>query len=629
MSKKYDALSRIIMQNIGGKDNVSSITHCVTRLRFKLKDEGKANTDVLKDTDGIVTVMRSGGQYQVVIGNHVPDVFESVVRVGHLESLSAKAADGDDTPEEKMSPLNFLINIITGVFTPFLGVLCACGILKGILALLTATGILSDASGTYNILYSLGDAAFYFMPPILGFAAAKKFKLPEMEGLLIGLSMVYPYMLSSSPQDVSHLFGIPVIMPVSGDYTSSIIPVICAVAFASWFEGKYKKYIPDTIKLFTVPLITLFVTICLTYLIIGPIASGAAYLLGAVFTAISNFSTVLLGLVVGGVWQVLVMFGLHWALVPMALSNMTTLGSDNSLVGMFGTTFVQTGACIGIYLKTRNKKLKSLAPAAIISAAAGVTEPAIYGITLPKKTPFIRVCIISSIAGAILCGLGVRQYSMAGMGVFGYTAYINSAENDLRGMFISIAVTLVCVAAGIVSELIFYKDKDGESAKTASAPATVSESADVTGEEIASPVSGKAIALSDIADEAFASGAMGLGIAIRPNEGKLYAPADGEITVFFPTGHAIGMKTDNGAELLIHVGMDTVTLEGKGFSPKKKQGDHVRKGDLLLEFDLNVIKEAGLTADTPVLVTNPEAFAGIEPIQPGEVSHGDIVIHTL
>lgn len=630
MAQKYDGLSQIILQNIGGKENVTSITHCVTRLRFKLKDEDKANTDILMDTDGIVTVMRSGGQYQVVIGNHVPDVFESVVRVGHLENVSAKNSDrAEDTPQEKMSPMNFLISIVTGVFTPFLGVLCACGIIKGFLALFVAVGLLDGAGSTYNILYSLGDAAFYFMPPILGFAAAKRFKLPEMEGILIGLAMVYPYMLASSEQDVSHLFGLPVIMPTSGDYASSIIPVICAVAFAAWFEGLFKKYVPDTIKLFMVPLITLFVTVCLTFLIIGPIASAAANLLAALFSAISNFSTVLLGLVIGGVWQVLVMFGLHWALIPMALSNLTTMGSDNTLVGMYGTTFVQTGACIGIFLKTREKKLKSLAPAAIISAAAGVTEPAIYGITLPKKMPFVRVCIISAIAGAVLCGTGVRQFSIAGMGVFGYTAYIDTTNNDLRGMIISVVVSIACVVAGIVSELIFYKDGEEQNGNEKQAISDAASSGEVTGEDIAAPISGEVLALSDIADEAFASGAMGQGVAIRPSEGKLYAPADGVITVFFPTGHAIGLQTEGGAELLIHVGMDTVTLDGKGFTPKKKQGDRVKKGELLLEFDLNVIKEAGLVADTPVLVTNTDAFAGVEAVGSGVVAHGDNIIQTL
>lgn len=623
MASKYDGLSRIIIQNVGGKNNISAITHCVTRLRFTLKDESKAQTDILKSTDGIVTVLQSGGQYQVVIGNHVPDVYASVVSVGHLENLAAKPEGEEGAPAEKMNPFDTFISIVTGVFTPFLGVFCACGILKGVLALLSTIGIMNGAGGTYNILYSIGDSAFYFLPPILGYTAAKRFKLPEMEGLLIGLAMVYPNMLDATAIDISNLFGIPVVLPPSGNYTSSVIPVICAVAFAAWFEKLYKKYIPDTIKLFAVPLITLVVTFSATVLVIGPIASLVSTGLSFVFNWLYGVSSIAMGAVVGALWQVLVMFGLHWSLIPIALINMSN-GGDIILAAMFGTTFAQTGAVAGIWLKSKDKKIKSLAPAALISAIAGVTEPAIYGITLPKKAPFFRTCVIAGIAGAFLGGLGVKCYQMAGMGVFGYTAYIDTVNNDLTGMIIAVVISLICVAAGFISEMIFYKDDEPKAAvkKETSAAAAA-------GEILGAPITGKAIDLSELADEAFSSGAMGQGAAIVPSEGAVYAPADGEITVFFPTGHAIGMMTDKGAELLIHVGMDTVSLNGKGFKPLKKVGDHVKKGEKLLEFDLNVIKEAGLSADTPLLVTNMDEFADVIRLTEGEVTHGADLVQTM
>ncbi len=624
MASKYDGLARIIIQNVGGKGNIAGLTHCVTRLRFKLKDESKAQTDILKDTDGIVTVIQNGGQYMVVIGNHVPDVYAAVVSVGHLESIAVKEDDGEnDGPKEKMNPFNAFISIVTGVFTPFLGVLCACGIIKGLLSLFVAIGVLDGAGGTYNILYSLGDAAFYFLPVVLGYTAAKRFKLPEMEGLIIGLAMVYPYVVSGSGMDVSNIFGIPVVMPASGDYTTSVIPVICAVAFAAWFEKHYKKYIPDTIKLFAVPLITCFVTICLTFWIIGPITSVVASGLGFVFEALNNFSPILMGLVVGFFWQILVMFGLHWALVPIALSNMT-LGGDVILAGMFGTTFAQTGACIGIMLKTKDKKLKSICPPAIISGVAGVTEPAIYGITLPKKAPFFRTCAIAGIAGAVLCALGAKDYSMAGMGVFGYTMFI-TPENDMSKMIIAIIVTVICVIAGIVCELIFYKDdtkKSAEAKETKTAVANKSEA-------LVSPLKGDVIALSEVKDEAFSTGALGQGLAIVPSEGKLYAPCDGEITTFFPTGHAIGITTEKGAEILMHVGMDTVKLDGDGFTPKKQQGDKVKKGELLLEFDIEKIKEAGLETTTPVIITNSDDYSDVAVTEPKTVNPGDEIVNLL
>lgn len=624
MASKYDGLARIIIQNVGGKGNIAGLTHCVTRLRFKLKDESKAQTDILKDTDGIVTVIQNGGQYMVVIGNHVPDVYAAVVSVGHLESIAVKEDDGEnDGPKEKMNPFNAFVSIVTGVFTPFLGVLCACGIIKGLLSLFVAIGVLDGAGGTYNILYSLGDAAFYFLPVVLGYTAAKRFKLPEMEGLIIGLAMVYPYVVSGSGMDVSNIFGIPVVMPASGDYTTSVIPVICAVAFAAWFEKHYKKYIPDTIKLFAVPLITCFVTICLTFWIIGPITSVVASGLGFVFETLNNFSPILMGLVVGFFWQILVMFGLHWALVPIALSNMT-LGGDVILAGMFGTTFAQTGACIGIMLKTKDKKLKSICPPAIISGVAGVTEPAIYGITLPKKAPFFRTCAIAGIAGAVLCALGAKDYSMAGMGVFGYTMFI-TPENDMSKMIIAIIVTVICVIAGIVCELIFYKD---DTKKSAEAKETKTAVADKS-EALVSPLKGDVIALSEVKDEAFSTGALGQGLAIVPSEGKLYAPCDGEITTFFPTGHAIGITTEKGAEILMHVGMDTVKLDGDGFTPKKQQGDKVKKGELLLEFDIEKIKEAGLETTTPVIITNSDDYSDVAVTEPKTVNPGDEIVNLL
>jgi PTS system beta-glucosides-specific IIC component len=563
----------------------------------------------------------------VVIGNHVPDVYASVVSVGHLESLAAKETDdGDSGPKEKQNPFNAFVSIVTGVFTPFLGVLSACGIIKGVLSLLVAVGVLDGSGGTYNILYSLGDAAFYFMPVILGFTAAKRFKLPEMEGLIIGLAMVYPYVTSGSGYDISNLFGIKVVMPSAGDYTSSVIPVICAIAFAAWFERLYKKFIPDTIKLFAVPLITCFVTVCLTFWIIGPITSVVSSGLSWVFTAINDFSPILMGLVVGFFWQILVMFGLHWALVPMAMLNMTN-GGDIILVAMLGTTFAQTGACIGAMIKTKDKKLKSLCPPAIISGVAGVTEPAIYGITLPKKAPFFRTCGVAAVSGAALCALGVKAYNMTGMGIFAYTAYINSATHDMTGMYKAIVISLLALVVALILELVFFKD--GPAKKADNGTKADAKAAAGKNETLVSPLKGQAVVLSDVKDEAFSTGVMGQGLAIVPSDGKLYAPCDGTIETFFPTGHAIGITSTKGAEILIHVGMDTVNMEGDGFTPKKKQGDTVKKGDLLLEFDIAKIKKAGYDTTTPIIITNTDDYADVVPVEPKAIAPGDELITLL
>ena len=465
MASKYDGLARIIIQNVGGKSNIISLTHCVTRLRFKLKDESKAQTDILKDTDGIVTVIQSGGQYMVVIGNHVPQVYDAVCAVGHITPGGAVNEDGTaaegggDAPQEKMNPFNAFISIITSVFTPALGCLAACGMIKGLLALFVAVGVLDGAGPTYNILYSLGDCFFYFMPILLAYTASKKFGLPEMEGMVIGAAMLYPYLLGSSTYVHDSLFMIPVIMPTSGDYTSSVIPIICAIAFAAWFEKLYSKYIPDTIKLFAIPLITCTVTFCLTLWVIGPIASLLAQGLSVLFTFLSNTSSILMGAVVGAFWQVLVMFGLHWAVATLAITDAATAGSTTLLIGMLGTTFAQTGAVAAIWIKTKNKKLKSLCAPAFVSAIAGVTEPAIYGITLPKKLPFIITCVVSCITGGIMGAFHTAQFSIGAMGVFSWPTFVDPVSNDASGMVIAIVVSLVATVAGFILTFVTYHDE--------------------------------------------------------------------------------------------------------------------------------------------------------------------------
>lgn len=479
MASKYDALARIIVQNVGGRSNIESLTHCITRLRFRLKDESLAQTEILKGTDGIVTVLQSGGQYMVVIGNEVPKVYEAVCRVAHITgaALADKAAETAAKPTKKQNPVGAFVGVVTGVFTPALGVLSACGILKGILGLLAAVGVMDSAGSTYNILYSLGDCFFYFMPVLLGYTAARRFGLPEMEGLTLGAALLYPFLLAPNAEILqllqetapdlvgaythAHgtLFGLPVAMPASGDYASSVVPIIAAVAFAAWLRKKIDKFVPDTVKLFLTPLLTLFITFVLTLWVIGPVASLAAEGLGAFFQWLAAFSPIVLGMVVGGLWQILVMFGLHWALVPLAINDMAINHSSAILTGMFGTTFAQVGAVAAIWARTRSKKLKSLCPPAFFSAIAGVTEPAIYGITLPKKTPFVLTCVVASLIGGALMAFGVTSYTQAGLGVFGYTAYVNLANGDISGMITAVVLSLVSSAASFIAVFLTYRDE--------------------------------------------------------------------------------------------------------------------------------------------------------------------------
>lgn len=594
---KYEKLAKDIIANVGGKDNVNSLTHCVTRLRFKLKDESKANTEVLKNMDGIVTVIKSGGQYQVVIGNHVPDVYADVVAIGGF-------AEAASDSEEKMSPFNKFIDIISGVFQPVLGVLCATGMIKGLNAILLATGLLADTDSTYVILNAIGDCLFNFFPIFLGFTAAKKFKLNQFTGMAIGAAMVYPSITALAGTTVT-FFGIPVMMP-SSSYQSTVIPIILAVFIASIVEKFLKKIIPDVVKTFLVPFFTLLIVVPLTFMAIGPVSTYASNLLGTVTTGIYNFSPVVAGVFIGAFWQVFVMFGLHWGLVPIAMNNIAVLGYDPVVAASMAVCFAQTGVVLAILMKTKNKKLKSLCIPAAISGFFGVTEPAIYGITLPRKKPFILSCIGGAVTGGILGIFGSKIYMIGGMGVFAIPTFMvaEGFDSSVLGMCIA------CIAGLAVGFILMMFSKLSEE-DMQEENTTKNKEVLVNKEILVSPLKGDVVALSEVKDAAFSSGALGKGVAITPVEGKVFAPADGTLTTLFPTSHALGITTDKGAEILIHVGMDTVQLEGKYFTPKVKQGEKIKKGQLLLEFDINAISKAGFSTVTPVIVTNSDNYLDV------------------
>ena len=600
---KYEKLAKDIIENVGGKGNINSLTHCVTRLRFKLKDESKANTEVLKNMDGVVTVVQSGGQYQVVIGNHVPDVYADVCKVAGLATEGS-----DDSSEEKMNPFDRFIDIISGVFQPTLGVLCATGMIKGLCAILISFGVLVATDSTYIILNAIGDCLFNFFPVFLGFTAAKKFKMNQFTGMAIGAAMVYPAITALAGTTVE-FFGIPVMMP-SSSYQSTVIPVILAVYVASKLEKALKKIIPDVVKTFLVPFFTLLVIVPVTFMAIGPVTTYASNWLGDITLAVYNFSPIVAGVLIGGLWQVFVMFGLHWGLVPLALNNLAVLGYDPLLATSVAVCFAQTGVVMAICTKTKSKKLRSLCIPSIISGIFGVTEPAIYGITLPRKKPFVLSCIVGGITGGIVGFFGCKGYSAGAMGIFALPAYINPTGADMSfyGMAISMLVGL------ILGFLIMYFAKmDPKDMQVDGADKILDVEAKnlVKQEVISSPIKGDVLPLNQVKDEVFSAGLLGKGVAIEPKEGKVVSPVDGTLTTLFPTHHALGITSDNGAEILIHVGMDTVQLEGKCFTPKAKQGDKIKAGQVLLEFDIDGIKEAGYPVTTPVIVSNSDNYLDI------------------
>lgn len=610
---KYEQLAKDIIFNVGGKENVSSIVHCITRLRFKLKDESKANTEVLKNMDGVVTVMQSGGQYQVVIGNHVPDVYKAVLEVSGLQAQTPV----DEEEKQKAS----FIDIISSIFTPVLGVLAATGMIKGFNALFIAMGWLESTSGTYQILNAIGDSLFYFFPIFLGYTAIKKFGGSPFIGMAIGGSLVYPTLsgltageplytlfagtMFESPIHITFL-GVPVILM---SYASSVIPIILAAYFASVVEKRLRKIIPDVVKAFLVPMFTLLIVVPLTFIIIGPISTWAGSLLGQGTLFIYNLSPIIAGILVGGLWQILVIFGLHWGLVPIAINNVTTMGQDPVLATTMAASFAQIGAVLAVYLKTKQQKLKTLSIPAFISGIFGVTEPAIYGVTLPLKKPFIISCIGAAIGGGIIGAAGTQLYMIGGMGVFSVPSFISPADGITFGLWGALISFVAAFGLAFIFTYLFGMGKGkSEATNSAQNEAAAARATTIATEEIASPLKGEVKVLSEIKDEAFASGALGDGVAIEPTEGKLVAPASGIVTALFPTNHAIGIKTDQGAEILIHIGMDTVRLGGKHFSAHTSQGARVEKGQLLIEFDIKQIKAEGLPVTTPIVVTNYKDF---------------------
>lgn len=654
MAKNYDALAKTIIKDFGGKDNVISVVHCTTRLRFKLKDEKKANDDALKDTDGVVTVVKAGGQYQVVIGNEVADVYEAVLKEGGF-SGGGQVAD-DDLDDSNMSLMDKAIDLISGIFTPILGPMAAAGMIKGLTAMCASFGWLAKTSGTYEVLYAIGDGFFYFLPLILAITSAKKFKVDRFTAITIGAAMCYPAMvaMNSSKKALFDLFngtflhsqvhatflGIPII---SMNYTSTVIPIILAVWFASVVERWCKKWIPTVVKTFLVPFVTLLIVVPLTFLIIGPLATWIGNALAAITSAVYNFSPVLAGVLLGSFWQVFVIFGVHWGFVAVMMSNIAALGYDPILGLSLGASFAQIGVVLAILLQTKDQKLKGIALPAFLSGIFGVTEPAIYGVTLPRKKPFVLSCIAAGIGGGLIGFFGTKMYMMGGMGVFVIPAAIGpktGVDMSVYGLMIAMAVSFVLgfilqIALGKKSVDQAYDEKQAKTVQEVAnqadaiakaAPSLASTSDLNVSTELVSPLAGELLPLSEVKDEVFSSGAMGEGVAVEPSEGVLHAPADGKVVMTFPTGHAIGMKTSDGAEILMHIGMDTVNLQGHGFETLVAKGDEVKAGDELVKFDIDAIHAKGYVVTTPIVVTNSKDYEKITVVSQGKVKVGQEIL---
>ena len=611
MSQKYNDLAQKIVSLVGGKENINTVYHCQTRLRFKLKDESKADQDALNNMDSVAKCLISGGVFQVVIGTHVKDVFEEVEKiVGPLENK-------EQDQSEKKGILSVIIDFISGTFQPIIPALSGAGMVKAVLAILITFKIISTESQTYYILNFFADAVFYFLPMMLAYSEAQKLRCNPILAASVAGIMMHPNWnaLVSAGKAVKLFEVIPFTLTT---YTSTVIPVILVVLVQSYIEKYLEKWIPQAVKLVFVPMLTFLIMGPLALAVLGPIGSVLGGYLATFFKFLSTTAAWAPAVLIGGFLPIMVMFGLHNGVAPLGVMQMGELGYDSIFgPGCVCSNIAQATASSVVALRTKDKKMKQLATSGSITAYMGITEPTLYGVNLPKKYPLIA-SMIGGAAGGLYAGLThTHRFATGSSGLPAVFLYIG---NDTMTYFYNILIALVIsfVVTSIVTYVLSLKFENQE--------VQTIEKVHVNKGEILSPIQGKLYPLSDAKDEAFASETLGKGALIQPSNGKVYAPFDGTIVTLFPTKHAIGIVSDDGIEMLIHFGIDTVNLNGQHFTAFIEQGMKVKQGDLLLEADIEKIKAAGYETQVPVIITNSFNYQNIELSSKEDVSYQDVIL---
>ncbi|APB74417.1 MULTISPECIES: beta-glucoside-specific PTS transporter subunit IIABC [Paenibacillus] len=607
-----EKLAKEIVHLVGGEKNVISLVHCATRLRFVLKDEAKADKGKLEKTDGIITVKQSGGQFQVVVGNKVPEVYNAIGKVSNILNETGK----EDHSAKGNKGFGAVIDVISSIFAPLLGVMAGSGILKGLLLIASNLGWLLPKDTTYMILYAAADSLFYFLPLLLAVTTARKFGGNIFVALTIAGGLLYPTIVTLKTEGTpTDFFGIPIVMM---SYSSTVIPIILAVIVMSKLEKWCNRVIHESVKNFITPLILLVIMLPLTLMVFGPVGVYVGNAIATALVAAFSFSPLLAGAILGACWQLLVIFGVHWGLIPVFINNIAVNGRDGIKPAASASVFAQTGAAFGVMLKTKNKKLKTLAGSATLTALFGITEPAVYGVTLPLKRPFIAGIIGGAAGGAIIGQAGTQAFASGAPGLLTLPIFYGPGGQGFPGLILGITVSFLVSA--ILTYILGFEDPVEEEETTNNSAKESTSTVVVSNEEVLSPIEGTVVALSEVPDPAFASEAMGKGIAIQPTTGRVVAPFDGTITVAFKKKHALAVVSHHGAEVLIHVGVDTVKLDGKHFTSHIKEGDQVKAGDLLLEFDVEQIRAEGYPTITPVIITNSSEYTEVLPIAQGEVT---------
>ncbi|MDF2909829.1 MAG: beta-glucoside transporter subunit [Sporolactobacillus laevolacticus] len=641
--KDYTQLANDIVANVGGKENVNSLIHCATRLRFRLKDQSKANKSVLEDLPNVLTAVSAGGQYQVVIGDEVVPVFEAIMKQYGFSAVDAKS-DADNTdeasePAKSDSWFERFVAVISGIFTPFISVLAGAGVLKGVAILIATFHLLPLSSPIYIIINTLASGVFTLLPIFIAITAADKFNTNRYIAVALAAAMIYPLTDKAIPK-VAHLGSYGVDFKT---YGGAVIPTILAIWLESYIERWFKKRLPAVTQLVFVPFLTLIVAGLLTFFIIGPLGTALGTGLAYGYKFLYELSPLIAGGILGATFQIFVIFGLHWGILPISLINIDTYGYDTLLAVMMVAVAGQFGAVTGAFFKAKKTKNKGIAGSAAISGLFGITEPAIYGINLKYKKGFIFGLVGGAVGGALISALGVKcfQYTPI-MNIFEFPLFIGKNSSIVWAIISFIVAWLTSFLLVIIfgfnesnTERLFAKVTSGKKSLTEKKTAklgldtedeaaaavesvkteepTVDTSNLTLADEIYSPIEGKPVSLSSVNDPVFSSGAMGSGAAVIPSQGTCVSPVNGEITVAFPTGHAYGIKSDSGAEILIHIGINTVELKGKYFDPKVENGTKVKKGDILTLFEPDKIKDAGYDTTTMVIVTNTNEYEAVVP----------------
>ena len=643
----YNKIAQDIIDNVGGKSNVKQVTHCFTRLRFILKDESKAKKEIVEHLEGVISVVVSGGQFQVVCGAKVTKIYDAAVAILGDSVAAASSGSEVDIPQEKQSFGNLILQKITEIFTPLVPAIAAAGLIKGLLAAFAKIPGFDSTTSTYVIMNTASNVIFYFMPIFLAYTTAKALKCSTVVSMMLGAFICHPT-IDALVQDVatkSTIFGLPVIKMefAVGEsskifaYTESVIPIILGVIVLYFLEKFLKKVIPEILQLILVPGLSLIIMVPVMLVVVGPVGIYVGYIIQWLYTALYGFSPILGGIIVGGLWGVCVIFGAHRALLPIGLNDVAMTGTNTLMCFAGSANFAQAGAALGVMFKTKSKELKQVAASSTLSAwLVGITEPAIYGCNLRLKKPMICAVIAGAAGGAIM-GIGnAVNTGFANNGILTIMSYYGEGTSFGQFMAYIIGICVAFFGAAVLTYIVGFEDVDAAPAgakaldadldmgSAASAPAHTGETL-----EIAAPVEGKAYPLNEVQDEVFASEALGKGIAILPSKGEVVAPADCTVSVLYPTLHAIGLKLADDTELLIHIGMDTVAMNGDGFTKHVNEGDSIKKGTPIVSFDIDKIKAAGHDTTVSVLISNTGDFASVEGIPAEHADLGQVVIKAV